>query len=83
VPCIPLDAFGLTDVDFLCLDVEGYELAALRGAEQTLHRCHPVVMLESKQLPHMDGKPEDAIRFLEGMRYRRVAQAHKDVVMAC
>ena len=33
-------------VDLLALDVEGYELEALMGAERTLYRDHPVLILE-------------------------------------
>jgi len=46
-----LDAFcekeGLNRVDLLKIDVEGSEVALLRGAEQTIGRFHPVLMIEA------------------------------------
>lgn len=48
IPIRRLDDFALPDVDFLKLDCEGYELAALRGAEETLRRCRPCVIVEQK-----------------------------------
>jgi FkbM family methyltransferase len=35
------------DVSIIQLDVEGYELEALRGATGTIQRCSPLLMLES------------------------------------
>lgn len=43
-----LDDLNLQDVDFMKLDCEGYELFALRGAERTLERCRPCVIVEQK-----------------------------------
>jgi FkbM family methyltransferase len=43
-----LDSFHLSDVDLIKLDCEGYELFALRGAEETLKRCKPAIMVEQK-----------------------------------
>jgi FkbM family methyltransferase len=37
-----------SDVDFIKLDCEGYELFALRGGEQLLKRCRPCVIVEQK-----------------------------------
>jgi FkbM family methyltransferase len=48
IPLRRLDDFDLQDVDFIKLDCEGYELFALRGAEQTLLRCRPCVIVEQK-----------------------------------
>jgi FkbM family methyltransferase len=45
-----LDAFannaGLSRVDLIKIDIEGWELRMLRGAEATLRRFHPVLLVE-------------------------------------
>jgi len=51
----PLDYYDL-NIDFLKIDVEGYELLVLRGAVETLMRCKPTVVIE-------DGPPELAARY--------------------
>jgi FkbM family methyltransferase len=43
-----LDELGLMDVDFLKVDCEGYEVFVLRGAQETIERCRPVVIVEQK-----------------------------------
>lgn len=43
-----LDSLNLVDVDLLKLDVEGAELLALRGAEATIKRCAPIIVVELK-----------------------------------
>lgn len=49
IPMVRLDdLLALEDVDFIKLDCEGYELHALRGAEQLLVRCKPVICVEQK-----------------------------------
>jgi len=49
-PILPIDALGLIACDAIWLDVEGYELAALWGAEETIERFAPVVGVEDKGL---------------------------------
>lgn len=46
VRSVPLDALDLTGVTFMKLDVEGHELPALRGAERTIRRDRPVLLVE-------------------------------------
>ena len=41
-----LDSFGLTDVTFIKIDVEGSELEVLEGAQVTIARDRPVLLLE-------------------------------------
>ncbi len=48
IPLMRLDDFALNDVDFIKLDCEGYELFALRGAEETIKRCRPAIIVEQK-----------------------------------
>jgi FkbM family methyltransferase len=43
-----LDSFGFADVDFIKIDVEGLELAVVRGAEQTIRANRPVMVVEQK-----------------------------------
>ncbi|MFI7578143.1 FkbM family methyltransferase [Micromonospora sp. NPDC049497] len=46
---ITLDSLGLTDVRFVKLDIEGHELPALRGAEETVRRDRPVLLIEVEE----------------------------------
>ncbi|MCD0451252.1 FkbM family methyltransferase [Actinocorallia sp. API 0066] len=46
VPTVALDGLGLADVRFLKFDIEGHELAALRGAEGLVRGDLPVLLLE-------------------------------------
>lgn len=43
---ITIDSLNLETLDFLKLDLEGFEYFALKGAEETLKRCKPVVLFE-------------------------------------
>lgn len=56
-----LDELGLAPA-FIKIDVQGHGLAVLRGAEQTLRRCRPLVMIENTD--------RDAeANFLKGLGY--------------
>ncbi|EPD58988.1 FkbM family methyltransferase [Streptomyces sp. HGB0020] len=46
VPCVTLDELGLRDVDFIKIDVDGGELAVLRGATGLLARDRPALFVE-------------------------------------
>jgi len=43
---LPLDRFNLPRVDWLKIDVEGAEERVLRGAQATIERCKPRVIVE-------------------------------------
>jgi FkbM family methyltransferase len=43
-----LDGMEFDEVDYIKIDVEGFELFVLEGAHETLLRCRPVVTLEQK-----------------------------------
>jgi len=43
----PLDALDLATLDFLKIDVEGWETQVLQGARQTILRCRPIIYVEN------------------------------------
>lgn len=49
VPVKTLDSFGFATVDFIKIDVEGFENAVLRGAEATIRRTRPAIVIEQKK----------------------------------
>jgi len=46
IPTMRVDDLALVGCDLLHLDIEGYELHALQGAEETIKKYHPVIALE-------------------------------------
>ena len=41
-----VDGLGLARLDFIKIDVEGFEVDVLRGARETIRRCMPVIYVE-------------------------------------
>ena len=49
VPGVSLDNEGYSDVGFIKVDVEGYELDVLAGATTLIEKCRPTMMVEVYQ----------------------------------
>ena len=66
-----LDSYEMNDVDFIKVDCEGYELFILQGAEETLLRNKPCVIVEQKPETGMEDRYSigtlDAVRYLESL----------------
>ncbi len=78
-----LDSLELPVVDYIKIDCEGYEYRVLRGAEQTIKRCRPVVVIEQK--PH-DAYSKDygqfaAVGLLEDWGMVKLDQVKDDWIM--
>lgn len=58
---VALDDCSLDKIDFIKIDVEGYELRVLEGAKDTLLRCKPVVLLEDNGRSLDFGIPRGAV----------------------
>lgn len=78
----PLDIYRWDDVDFIKLDLEGFEPFAIKGAIQTIMRCRPVIMFEDKhRMAYRYGyEPGEAGRLLEGLGMRQLEQMGSDRV---
>ena len=70
VATIAIDGLPIEGVNLIALDVEGFELEALKGAERTLARDRPVVILED-----LHRSKFKSFRRLGGMAYGHPAGA--------
>jgi len=68
VPLRRLDDFALADVTGIKLDAEGAEYEILRGAQDTLRRCRPVLTLEVEER-HRAGSTYAVPAFLDALGY--------------
>ena len=81
--CKTLDSFGLTEVGFIKLDCEGYEPYILKGAEQTIKKYKPVILMEEKNYSKRYYGEEGnlAVELLLGWGYTMEVSWPKDCVM--
>jgi hypothetical protein len=79
-----LDSFGLTDVDLIKVDCEGFDYFVVSGALTTIARCHPVVIVEQKPEYASDygRRPEDARDLLLSIGAHVEANLGGDFIMA-
>jgi FkbM family methyltransferase len=84
----PLDTIvqeiSASGVDVIKIDVEGAELLVLRGAQQTLARYSPVLILEliDKLLQSMGTSAADVMEFLHCVGYRPRQRIGENMVFA-
>ena len=69
-------------LDFIKLDVEGYELEALRGAKDIIRYFEPVILCEEKpRLMERQGFEKNVVtNFLSELGYKQVARVRRDYV---
>lgn len=75
IPMTTIDGLQLPVLDFLQLDIEGYEWHALMGGRDTIARCQPVIQLELRNFTEAYGQSDDEVRrLLDSWGYREVSQ---------
>lgn len=80
---VKLDNLGIDNIDYIKMDCEGFEYRVIQGAEQTIKKCRPVIVVEQK--PH-DMYSKDygqfaAIKLLESWGMVRLDQVKDDWIM--
>lgn len=79
IPTIRVDDLALDRLDFLQLDLEGWELFALQGATATIARCRPVILVEiNKSIGFVGLEGDDVRRLLWSFGYRFEWREHSD-----
>ena len=80
VEMVRIDDVVNAPVDFIKMDIEGYEPMALEGAKEIIRKCHPVILIE--QTPGISGRYGidhlAAGRLLELWGYRLERQMNKN-----
>lgn len=78
---VRVDDLQIPNIDFLKFDVEGYEIFALQGAEQTIKYQRPTVMVECKQfVPPRNGGIQVVKDYLNSIGYYEVGGVRNDRV---
>ena len=71
IPQLMIDDFELSDCNLLMLDIENYEMQALKGAKKTIKKFKPVIFVES-------GK--ECEEFLQGLGYKSIDKSMHDTI---
>lgn len=82
IPTLRIDDLNLKQCDFIQLDVEGYQLFALRGAQETINRFKPVISVELDWAERYDFSRNDIVNFLIHSGYEQVATYTSDHIYA-
>jgi FkbM family methyltransferase len=79
-----LDSFELTEVDFIKIDVEGWEHNVVKGGVETIRRCKPVMIVEQKpgNAERQGLKQFGAVNLLKKWGAHQVADMAGDIIMA-
>lgn len=68
ISCYPLDSFKLSPVGFIKIDVEGHELAVIKGAQLTIQRDEPNFLIEAEER-HKPGAVENLLNYFSNCGY--------------
>lgn len=81
VPVMLLDDFDLDGCDLIHLDVEGYEAMALLGAESTIKKYHPTIVVELNGHGNKFGwSDQKTTELITSWGYEKVEQIFEDYV---
>lgn len=76
-----LDDLNYSMIDYIKMDCEGFEYKIIQGAEQTLKRCRPIVVVEQKPHDMYQQSQHAAIELLQSYGMIRLDQVKDDWIM--
>lgn len=78
-----IDSFNVENVSLIKLDCEGYELFALKGAEETIKKWKPTVIVEQKpgRAEKFGLQRTQAVTYLEGLGMSRRLEMSGDFIL--
>ena len=79
IECKSLDSFKIKNVNFIKIDVDGFEDKVLQGAKQTIKKFNPVINIEMKRMKR-SLIVHNCSNFLKKRGYRRVKRVKSDEV---
>lgn len=65
IDCVTLDSLELENIGLLKIDVEGYDMAVLRSAVETIKRSRPLVIFEL----HYEDATEELFNYFSDLQY--------------
>lgn len=80
IPMLTLDSFNLPALNFLQLDVEGYEYNALKGSIKTIDKYKPVIAVEVGFTPQRIAVTENIKNLLKELNYDLIDQSISDSI---
>lgn len=81
IPTLTIDSLNLEKVDFLKVDVEGYEIKVLMGAENTIKRWNPVILVEQKRWEKYSPDGPSPAELLASWGYQQIGAWRYDRLM--
>ena len=63
--CFKLDDFEFEDIDFIKIDVEGFEKKVIQGAFKTILKYNPLLVIEQNDEILVGDQKFSAIKYLE------------------
>jgi len=79
VPVVTIDEHEFTDIDFIKIDVEGYEWLVLQGCKNTIDKNKPVLLVEVKK---DNPNRKDIFKFMKDFGYTFNFVGNEDCLFA-